>query len=284
MEVLETFKKLQMIDIRQSVLWKIFADIKGWKTEQLKSADGKDKLQALIIPLGIFGLNMLKLQRSEKDPDWTELKKIIRRNRVATSILEPIKIESSEQYKKNRFYLSNFPYLATKSVVVDLTPGEKVLWRNLSENTKRIIKKNNEVEIKEVSPAIFLENWKRSSKIWTLKLPELEEIKRKMKDKSLFLLSFKKGVCQSGILLMLTKDTANYYHSFTSEEGRISGAHFKLVWEVMLLAKKRDKKYLDLEGTYDPRWPQKKWIGFTQFKKKFGGTEITYPGCFHRWF
>ena len=94
-----------MIDIRQSPLWKDFADIKGWKTELINSSDGKDVLQALIIPLGIFGLKMLKLQRSEKDPDWTELKNIIRKHRVATSILEPIKIDSLDHYKKNRFYL-----------------------------------------------------------------------------------------------------------------------------------------------------------------------------------
>lgn len=273
-----------MIDIRQSSLWKDFADIKGWKTEQIRSADGKGTLQALIIPLGIFGLKMLKLQRSEKDPNWTDLKRIIRKNHVATSILEPVRVESPEQYKRNRFNLSNFPYLATKSVIVDLTPSERNLWRNLSENTRRLIKKNQEIEIKQVSPEVFLENWKKSSKIWTLKLDELKKIKSKMKQRSLFLLSFKDGVCQSGILLMLTKDMSNYYHSFTSEEGRVSGAHFKLVWEVMLMTKKKGKKFLDLEGIYDPRWPQKKWIGFTQFKKKFGGKEVTYPGCFHRWF
>ena len=108
-------------------------------------------------------------------------------------------------------------------------------------------------------------------------------MKNILKKRAKFLVSYLGDVPQSGILLIQTKNTANYLHSFTTSEGRQSGAHFKMVWEVMKTEKESGMKYFDFEGIYDKRWPQKKWIGFTEFKNKFGGKVITYPGCFHRW-
>jgi lipid II:glycine glycyltransferase (peptidoglycan interpeptide bridge formation enzyme) len=39
-------------------------------------------------------------------------------------------------------------------------------------------------------------------------------------------------------------------------------------------------KIFDFEGIYDSRFPIKSWLGFTHFKKQFGGNEIAYPGCY----
>ena len=39
---------------------------------------------------------------------------------------------------------------------------------------------------------------------------------------------------------------------------------------------------MDLEGVYDERFPNKKWLGFTHFKKCFGGKEKEYPGTYTR--
>jgi len=80
-----------------------------------------------------------------------------------------------------------------------------------------------------------------------------------------------------------TKDTANYYHTWTSKHGRVSGAHYKLVWDSILQAKKEGLMFYDFEGIYDSRWPQKKWKGFTEFKKKFGGEVVQFPGSYFRW-
>ena len=71
--------------------------------------------------------------------------------------------------------------------------------------------------------------------------------------------------------------------TWTSEVGRQSGAHYKLVWEELLKAKEMGMKYFDFEGVFDPRWPQKKWIGFTEFKRRFGGKLVQFPGGFSRW-
>ena len=88
----------------------------------------------------------------------------------------------------------------------------------------------------------------------------------------------------SGILLLKSKNTVNYFQTFTTDKGRQTGAHYKLVWEVILKSKKDGYKYFDFEGVIDKRWPQKKWVGFSEFKNKFGGRVVNYPGSFMKWF
>jgi peptidoglycan pentaglycine glycine transferase (the first glycine) len=56
-----------------------------------------------------------------------------------------------------------------------------------------------------------------------------------------------------------------------------------IVWEAMKEAKKRGCKIWDFEGIYDARWPNKSWLGFSHFKKSFGGEEIEFPGSFEKW-
>lgn len=270
-------------DIRQNPLWLAFCETKGYKIISIPTKH-KKPIWGIAIPIGFFGMKMLKIQRATVDPDWVALKKIKRENRVVSTIIEPQKIRSKKSYKYFGYKLSNFPYLATKTVVIDLKQTTETLWKKLSENTRRLIKKNEMLTIKEVSADDFLELWKPNSKIWTIKLSELAEMKNVLKKRAKFLVSYLGVVPQSGILLIQTKNTANYLHSFTTKEGRQSGAHFKMVWEVMKAEKESGMKYFDFEGIYDKRWPQKKWIGFTEFKNKFGGKVVTYPGCFYRWF
>lgn len=272
-----------MQDIRQSKAWEAFSSVKGWTTYKINSRDHKHKLSVTTLPLGMLGLRFLKLQRSDYDPDWKELAKLKWKNRVVSSVIEPSQIESFEGYKKAGYKLSHFPYLATKTVIIDIFKPETTLWKELSENSRRLINKNKDCEVKEVAPEVFLEEWKKYSKIWTMKLTELIELKKILKKKLSFLLCYKNNKCQSGILTVESDDVINYYQSFTSNEGRLTGAHYFLVWKVMLLGKLRGLKYFDFEGIYDKRWPQKKWLGFTEFKHKFGGYEVIYPGCFSRW-
>lgn len=270
-------------DIRQNQLWLKYCESKGFKIIPIPTKDRKT-IWGIAIPIGFFGLKILKIQRASVDPDWVELKKIKRDNRVVGTVIEPQKIISKRLYKNWGYKLSNFPYLATKTVIIDLKQTTEQMWKKLSENAKRLIKKNRSLVIREVSVDEFLDLWKPNSKIWTIKANELKDIKNILKDRAKFLIGYIEQMPQSGILLIETENTANYLHSFTTNEGRQTGAHFKMVWEIMMEEKKNGMHYFDFEGIYDKRWPQKKWLGFTVFKKKFGGKIITFPGCFHRWF
>lgn len=272
-----------MQDIRQTSGWKGYLTDRGWRVVTLQAEDKIHKMQAFIIPLGIFGLKMLKLQRSSYDPNWNELKLIKKKHRVVSSVIEPTKVQDELGYKMAGYKIARFPYLATKTFIIDLTKPEKVLWKNLSENARRQIEKNKETTIEEAGAELFYKLWRQNSKVWTMKLKELKSIQKRFLGKAKLIVSRSENVYHSGLLVLYSEDTANYYQTWTSEEGRKSGAHYKLVWEEILRAKKEGLKIFDLEGVYDERWPQKRWLGFTEFKRRFGGELVEFPGSYFRW-
>ena len=272
-----------MEDIRQTAGWKEYLVDKGWKVVSVPAEDGYHTMNAFIVPLGIFGLKMMKLQRSEYDPNWNELKKIKRKLRVVSSVIEPTRIQDPLGYAMAGYRLTRFPYLATQTFMINLTWPESQLWKNLSENARRQIVKNRKVVVEEIEIDMFHDLWKKNSKIWTMRKKELQSLIKRFRGKAKLIVSRTGDKYHSGLLILHTADMANYYQTWTSEEGRLSGAHYKLVWEEILRAKNNGLKYFDLEGIYDDRWPQKRWVGFTEFKRRFGGDQISYPGSFFRW-
>lgn len=272
-----------MEDLRQSLGWRGYLKDKGWKVVDLHSEDMRHKMQAFIVPLGLFNLTMLKLQRAEYDPNWKELKQIKRKYKVVSSVIEPLRVQDELAYKMAGYHLTRFPYLATKTFMIDLQKSEEELWHGLSENARRQILKNKETIIEDVSIEEFFPYWRKNSKIWTMKKEELQKLLKRFKGKARLVMSQNKEGVHSGLLIIWTNDTANYYQTWTSETGRLSGAHYKLVWEEIRRAKKAGLKYFDLEGIFDERWPQKRWVGFTEFKRRFGGKVVEFPGSFFRW-
>lgn len=272
-----------MEDIRQTQSWKDYLQDKGWRVVRVPAEDGRHQMNAFVVPLGILGLKMMKIQRSNYDPNWKELKKIKREHRVVSSVIEPQRVQDSLGYRMAGYRLSKVPYLATRTYLVDLAQTKEQLWRGLSENARRQIVKNKKTIIEEVGPEEFFFLWKKNSKVWTMKPRELMSIVNRFKGKGKLIVSRTGSEFHSGLLILHTSDMANYYQTWTSEEGRRSGAHYKLVWEEMLRAQKEGLKFFDLEGIYDPRWPQKRWVGFTEFKRRFGGSLFSFPGSFFRW-
>lgn len=227
---------------------------------------------------------MMKVQRANFDPDFEELKKIKRKYWVANSVIEPVRVENPKRYKIAGYHITRFPFLAMSTYINDLQMTEKELWNGLSKNAQRLIKKNQKVEIEEADPKLFCQLWKACSKIWIMPFKETENLLNSFKGRARLVVSRKGDEYHSGLMVIYSKDTANYYQTWTNEKGRKSGAHYKLVWEEMLRAKRNGLKYFDFEGTFDERWPQKRWVGFTDFKRRFGGKLVQFPGSFFRWF
>ncbi len=273
-----------MEDIRQTRGWAGYLRDKGWKVISVKAADGVHHMNMFVIPLKLLGLTMMKLQRSEYDPDWEDLRIKKRRNKVVSSVIEPLRIQDRLGYKMAGYKLSKLPYLATSTYILELTQSEEKLWKELSENARRQILKSKEVVIEECEPELFFNLWKKNSKVWTMKKSELMSLLKRFEGSARLVVSRSGMVYHSGLLIIDSKDCANYYQTWTSMEGRISGAHYKLVWEEIIRAKKAKLKWFDLEGVFDERWPQKRWRGFTEFKRRFGGKLIRFPGSFFRWF
>lgn len=93
-------------------------------------------------------------------------------------------------------------------------------------------------------------------------------------------LAYIKGKPIAGIIVVFYKNTATYYYGASDYEYRNSMAPYLLQWEAILEAKKRGMRYYDFLGIAPGDEKNHPWKGVTEFKKKFGGREFSYPPAF----
>ncbi len=279
-----------MEDIRQTREWGKYLQSCNWIVEKVGGVNVFIKK----VPLTPF--SMMKIQRFHGKLDFIDLKKVKRKYKIVYTVVEPAVLQraggSELSYTSLRtaessepsFAINRNPFLPTKSIVIDLTRSKKQLWNDLSSNAKRILNNKNIVQTTKIrNRKKFYKAWKGASKTWVMSEKSFKKLLNAYGKKASLWVSESKGELLSGILLLESKDMANYFQTWTSEEGRKKGAHYHLVWKVILECKKKGLKWFDFEGILDERWPQKKWAGFSEFKKKFGGKVVSYPGSFTEW-
>ena len=81
----------------------------------------------------------------------------------------------------------------------------------------------------------------------------------------------------SGAIFLKGDESVHYWQAFSSRKGREDYAQYKILWSGISWAKNIGAKIFDFEGIYDERYPNKSWLGFTHFKKSFGGEEVYFP-------
>jgi lipid II:glycine glycyltransferase (peptidoglycan interpeptide bridge formation enzyme) len=97
-------------------------------------------------------------------------------------------------------------------------------------------------------------------------------------DGSQLLLAKHEGKVISGVLNAVWNGTMLYYYGASSYNDRHLMAPYLLQWEAMRRAKARGCHTYDLLGIMPPDAPENDpWKGITDFKRKFGGTLVTYP-------
>lgn len=77
-------------------------------------------------------------------------------------------------------------------------------------------------------------------------------------------------------------DTRTYAHAATSYEHRKLSAGIPLVTHLIVDAKAKGLKYVDLFGIAPNDDPNHEWAGFTKFKKSFGGQSVEYAGTWDK--
>jgi lipid II:glycine glycyltransferase (peptidoglycan interpeptide bridge formation enzyme) len=77
-------------------------------------------------------------------------------------------------------------------------------------------------------------------------------------------------------LVLYQGDTATYKYGGSSAEQRNLMAPYLLHFEVMRDAKARGHRWYDFYGIAPPGKPDDRWANFSEFKRKFGGTEIHF--------
>lgn len=257
------------MDIRQSPQYTKYLSEIGWTIDKIGGN------YCFIKKIPILG-NIIKIQRPEKKISDQVIKRLRKKYKSFRIILEP----SISQETPDGFKLSKSPYLPSKTLQIDLTKSEKYIFDNLKKDARYALRKNENTNINEYEDIEhFRKAWKKSVP-WDRYIPslrDLQSLKRNLKDNCIFLIA---EDFSGGAVFIKSVDTAYYWLAFTNKAGRKKQAQYKVVWQGILWAKKNNAKIFDFEGIYDERFPNKKWLGFTHFKKSFGGKEVEYPGAF----
>ena len=279
-----SIKVENMTDIRQSINYAKYLESQGWIVERVNN------INYFIKKISILG-SVLKIQRPEKI-DFKITKKLEKKYKVFQTIIEPnLPFANGIIHNliiQHRFRLSRNPYLPSKTLNLDLTKPLK-----FNKETRRAIRKGSSLKINKCSTPKEIEEfrnaWKKSVS-FNRYVPSLESLLNLRKSfpqsKSLFLASYNKigSIIGGAIFTTSSHDDQTfvtyYWQGFTNSEGRTSLSQYSLLYSGILWAKKNGFKIFDFEGIYDDRFPNKSWLGFSHFKKQFGGKEVLYPGSY----
>lgn len=268
-----------MTDLRQSPQYAKYLESTGWIVEKI------DNAFVFIRKIPLTPFSIIKIQRPEKVP-FNQINQLIKKHHVLVIYLEPLTAKQAVLANQHDFRLSKSPYLPTKTIQLGLTQSEEKILDQMKKDCRYAIRKteNSPLQIIKLAalPA-FHRAWKKSVnwQRWVPSLKSLQRLKKAFGKNALFLAATSpSGEPIAGTIILIAAKRAYYYHAFTSKAGRRALAQYLLVWQAIKLTKKAGCQIFDFEGIYDNRFPNKSWLGFTHFKKSFGGKEIEYPGCF----
>ena len=270
-----------MIDIRQSIQYANYLKLLGWTTERISETN------YFIKKFPIVG-SVLKLQRPEKI-NFDTIDKLCRKYRVFQTIIEPNDTSQSLLLVKNGFKLAKSPYLPSKTLQIDLSQGEKTILNHFKKDSRAAVKRGEVKNIKIMRTPSDIRKWHKAWKNsvnldrYVPAVQQLLNLNKSFDDNnSLFLASHNivSRIIGGALFTKTSHGIAYYWYGYTNDEGRSTLSQYSLLYQGLLWAKKSGCKVFDFEGIYDSRFPNKSWLGFTHFKKSFGGVEVLYPGCY----
>ena len=268
---------MSMTDIRQSTQYAKYMSSLSWEAKKINSNFYYIK--------NLLFFKTVKLQRpkSLKKEDILKFSKMYKG--LVNFIIEPGNKIQEKNLKKLNFSLTS-PFLPSKTRILDLSLSEKNLLSNFSKNARYALRKvdNSNMKIyREDNLESFYKSWKSSVQFgrYILSVSELSKLKQAFGDNAIFLMSENKD---SGAIFLVANDIGYYWQAFTSNQARKTNIQYSIVWEGVKWAKSKKCKLFDFEGIYDTRFPIKSWLGFSFFKKNFGGKEVEFPGAYQKWF
>lgn len=267
-----------MQDIRQTDQYASYLKSLGWKVITTHG------VKYFIRKLPLIGA-VMKIQRPEA-VNFADIENIARKNNVFQIILEP-KEADTKMLKAKGFKLKSDYFTPTKTIQIDLTKDENSLLNSMHYKTRYNIKKLESSDLKITfgrDIKEFADFWQscalKQRGMYLSQKKEITEVFKAFAKDSIILLVKDGEKLLSGILILFTKKTAYYMFAASSTEGKKIFAPTHAAWNAIKLAKKKNMKLFDFEGIYDDRFPIKSWLGFSRFKKSFGGKEIEYSGCY----
>lgn len=276
-----------MNDLRQSTEYAAYIEKIGWKV--ISVGGPAASVQVFIRRLGILGA-IAKIQRVNLPLPWDKIRPILKQHRVWMTKVEPLAPSSqftvlSSQLGKLGFCQDNWPLLATKTLRVDLTPPLSKILAGFKKDCRYCIRRSQRlatsVQINNYDG--FYELWRKAARIKRLWIPP------KWQYDALIESFGRKALCLTiadlaGAVVLIHNQIAYYYYAAALPEAKRCYLPYTGVWKLMQKAKQHRCTIWDFEGIFDSRWPNRNILGYSHFKKSFGGYEVFFPGSFTRWF
>lgn len=262
-------------DIRQTKEYGHFLQNIGWS---VKTVSG---IQIFIKKVGFLG-SAIKVQRTDTFSVKT-IEELAKSSRAFQIIIEPATSLGTKKIIGHGYTVTSSPFLPTKTIRLNIKPSPNEILSKMKKDARYSIKKSSNVKINEcTSINEFRSAWKSTvgTKRHVLSIHELEAFKSAFGKNCVFFLNQE---ATSGGFFLKADNCVYYWAGFTDTSARKSLVQYQVIWKAILWGKKQKAAFFDFEGIYDERFPKKDWIGFTHFKKSFGGEEVSFPGCFIKW-
>lgn len=264
-------------DLRQSPGWAKFMASLGWSVDRI----GETVLLRRSLP--ILG-TIIRVQRPNVPLPLEEINKLSRTVGAFLVKIEPnLLADGFDLQVMGGFRKDTNPMLPRRSIWIDLSLTEETLIANFDKDARNLTRRAEKdavavVESREIKS--FYDLWRANAKQKHFYVPfakELDRLWKELPEKHL-LVAKHHGQIVAAVLLLGYKGVLYYSFAASSDAGRAVHAPYLLMWEVIKRGKRWGYKRLDLEGVGG----KKSWLGFSQFKRQFGGKEVEFVGSFSK--
>lgn len=257
-------------DLRQSPEYGHYMEKLGW---DVLNVDGISVFVKKIGPL-----RFAKIRRAPPGISWSSLQKTLNSQKILISQVDPEAGIPPRSYHRKIDQI-----LGTKTLLIDLRPTIEHIMYTFKVETRlklhKLLKQTHTIVFDDfVNFHKILSDGLKEIDVWSPSITEYQKFYQSFPGKC-FCLTIDN---LSGCLVIIHQGIAEYYYAGSLQAGKQRNLPYLVVWEAMLEAKKRGALVWDFNGLIDPRWPDKRWAGFSFFKQRFGGTELSFSGTYQK--
>lgn len=286
-EIIKIIKK----DFRQTTEWANYIQALGFKPKYLSNG-------SLIHEFSLGPISIIKSFRPELDEkSLNEIQEIA--NSKANLICK-----ISPNYDFDLALKDNFKYENVNSTmspirtcIRDLTESHEDIIKSLSENTRykinRSIRDKDRIEIIQ-NPSNkhldrfyeYLQKRQKESKFVTFSKKEMKILRDNFWENSYLITAYDiDGKIVVTNFYLRNQDKVTYFAGSLNSENHKSKAGYQLISEAFKYFQSQGIKVYDFEGLSDERDPTtyQDWLGYTNFKLKFGNQVFQYPTAMIRY-
>ena len=276
------------MDARQTPEWGRYLQSIGWQRIMAS------RTQVMVRKFPFLDISLIKIQHAFGPFPFKQIDAIARHKKSLVVLIEPhiVGFDATE-LKSHGFFQSKMLLAFTATIKIDLAKSREKLFKSLSENARRNIKKAQKEKLRvKIYHMKDKKNWehfdefydllKNLTKMKKFYVPSRDEYNKKMtafKNTSYLVFAYENEQPIAVVWYVHFGNVIAYFQTGITRRGYETFANYLLVWEGFLLGKRLKKTVFDFEAIYDERFPKNvpKHIGYSEFKKRFHGDVILYP-------